>query len=281
MAKSLLSPSFVSYTQLDLYPIIETGYHCVINNPFSDDNHGHDFYEIIYCTSGKGVHIINNKQYPFSNNSICILRPGDKHYFVEYETATALTICVHTQEFQNFLLSYGLENFAALQCNSSEEPVFLVIPNSDAHRLQKIYETIIIREPLSRTPYLKIFIGQILSYIIQENHPQGSAIPDSFRKVLFDMNQLKNIKSGVSTFLKLSNLSHAQLCRLTKKYLNQTPNEYVTQIRMEFAYSYITSSSIGFEEIAEMIGFSSYSHFYKLFKNKYHISPSQLRQKSV
>lgn len=281
MNKLPLPASFVSYMQPDMYPIVETGYHCGIRNPFSDFNHGHDFYEIIYCTSGKGIHIVNNRPYDFSGDSICILRPGDKHYFIEYKSATALTICVHVKEFKNFLTTYGLENDAKLQCNSSEEPVFLQIPNSDIHRFRKTYETIIIREPLSRTPYLKIFIGNILSCLLQERHPRASAIPDSFRKVLLDMNQLTNLHSGVTAFLKLSNLSHAQLCRLTKKYLNLTPNEYVTQIRMEFAYSYITSTSIGFEDIADMIGFSSYSHFYKLFKNKYQISPSQLRQKSV
>ena len=281
MNKKPVPTTFVSYSQPDMYPIVETGYHCGILNPFADDNHGHDFYEIVYCTSGKGVHIVNDKPYEFAENSICILRPGDMHYFINHKDASVLTICVHVTEFHNFLISYGLENFAALQCNSTEEPIFLQIPNSDVHRFRKIYETIIIRESLSRTPYLKIFIGNILSCIIQENHTRASSIPDSFRKVLLDMNKKENLKDGVSAFLRLSNLSHAQLCRLTKQYLSLTPNEYVTQLRMEIAYSLVTSTSIGFEDIADSIGFSSYSHFYKLFKNKYHISPSQLRQKSV
>lgn len=281
MSKTPHHTSFVSYVQPDMYPIVETGYHCGIFNPFSNSNHGHDFYEIIYCTSGSGIHIVNEKSYEFDSNSICILRPGDMHYSIQYESAEALTVCVHTNEFHNFLISYGLENFAPLQCNSTEEPILLQIPNSEVHRFRKIYETIIIRETLARTPYLKIFIGNILSCIIQENHSHASSIPDSFRKVLLEMNRLENIKGGVCTFLKLSNLSHAQLCRLTKKYLNLTPNGYVTQIRMEFAYSFVTSTSIGFDDIADRIGFSSYSHFYKLFKEKYHISPSQLRQKSV
>lgn len=281
MSKTPQPTTFVSYVQPDMYPIVETGYHCGILNPFSDLNHGHDFYEIVYCTSGSGIHIVNGKEYEFGSNSIFILRPGDKHYFVQYSTAEALTLCVHTKEFHSFLVSYGLENFAPLQCNSTEEPILLQIPNSEVHRFRKIYETIIIRETLARTPYLKIFMGNILSCIIQENHTRASAIPDSFRKVLIEMNRLENIKGGVSAFLRLSNLSHAQLCRLTKKHLNLTPNEYVTQIRMEFAYSFITSTSIGFDDIADSIGFSSYSHFYKLFKKKYHISPSQLRQKSV
>lgn len=281
MSKTPQPTSFVSYVQPDMYPIAETGYHCGILNPFSDSNHGHDFYEIIYCTSGSGIHIINEKSYEFGSNSICILRPGDKHYFVQYDLAEALTICVHIKEFHNFLISYGLENFVPLQCNSTEDPIFLQIPNTEIHRFRKIYETIIIRETLARTPYLKIFMGNIFGCIIQEKHTRASAIPDSFRKVLIEMNRSENVKGGVSAFLSLSNLSHAQLCRLTKKYLNLTPNEYITQIRMEYAYSFITSTSMGFEDISDRIGFSSYSHFYKLFKNKYNISPSQLRQKSV
>lgn len=281
MSKTPQLTSFVSYAQPDMYPIVETGYHCGIFKPFADFNHEHDFYEIIYCISGSGIHIVNGKEYEFGSNSICILRPGDKHYFIQYQTAQALTICVHIKEFHNFLISYGLENYAPLQCNSTEEPVFLQIPSSDVHHLRKTYETIIIRETLARTPYLKIFMGEIFSCIIQEKHTHASAIPDYFRKVLIEMNRLENMKGGVPAFLRLSNLSHAQLCRLTKKYLNSTPNEYLTQIRIESAYSFITGTSIDLEDIADSIGYSSYSHFYKLFKNKFHISPSELRQKSV
>lgn len=271
------SVEFISFHQDYLFPIIETGYHCRVVDPFADFEHYHDFYELTYCMSGSTVHIINGEKYPFPQNSAFIVCPGEKHYFMDFNNASALTICISPMEFENFLKAYSLETMACFQPNSA--PCFLQIPASEQLYLHNLCENALIRQPLERTPHLKLFLGRVLSCLIQQQLLDCRPIPDNFLKALSDMNQLCNAREGISAFLRLTNLSHAHLCRLSKQYLNMTPHEYINNIRMQYAYLFVTASRASFEAIAEEIGFSSYAHFCKLFRERYHASPFEVRNK--
>jgi transcriptional regulator GlxA family with amidase domain len=121
-------------------------------------------------------------------------------------------------------------------------------------------------------------VGRILTLYLQQNLVDERAIPETFSNALLEMSLEQNVREGVRAFYRIANLSHSQLCRLTQQYLGMTPREYVNSIRMQIAYSYVTTTSVDFETIAERIGFSSYSHFYELFKEHYGASPSQLRK---
>ena len=78
--------------------------------------------------------------------------------------------------------------------------------------------------------------------------------------------------------MRLSNFSHAQLCRLTRKYLNQTPGEYVNGIRMKYAWKLVAAGKLDYETICETVGFASYSYFCRLFEKTYGATPARVRR---
>jgi AraC-like DNA-binding protein len=259
-----------------LFPIKETGYHCRIVDPFSDRAHRHDFYELTYCKSGGGIHVVNGQDYPFTTDSVFIVSPEDTHYFYDYGNSTALTICIHPDELLSFLETYGMENEDCFK--SGGKPFFIQVPSSDQQYLKYVSDNAWVRDPLKRTPFLKLFLGHVLTLYLRQNLVDERPIPEAFSRALSEMSLEYNVRKGVHAFYRIANLSHSQLCRLTKQYLGMTPHEYVNSIRMQIAYSYVTTTSVDFETIAERIGFSSYSHFYELFKEHYGTSPSQLRK---
>ena len=66
------------------------------------------------------------------------------------------------------------------------------------------------------------------------------------------------------------------------KYLYQnTVNGYVQKIRLDRAKYLLLDSDLSISEIVSLIGLSSKSYFSKIFKEKYHISPSQYRKKRL
>lgn len=259
-----------------LFPIKETGYHCRIADPFADRPHCHDFFELTYCKSGGGIHVVNEQKYPFTANSVFIIAPGDTHYFCDYGISTALTVCIHPDELLSFLKTYGMENEECFK--SGGKPFSLQVPTTEQQYLKYTSDNAWVREPLKRTPFLKLFLGRVLTLYLHQNLVDERAIPEAFSRALTEMSVEYNVREGVPAFYRIANLSHSQLCRLTKQYLGMTPREYVNSIRMQIAYSYITTTSVDFETVAERIGFSSYSHFYELFKKHYGVSPSQLRK---
>ncbi len=109
----------------------------------------------------------------------------------------------------------------------------------------------------------------------------SSAMPPSFADALERMNELENAAEGIPAFLRLSNFSHAQLCRLTKKHLGKSPGEYVNMIRMRYARELVRGGELDCESVGELVGFGSYSHFCALFTRTFGVSPSHARRETL
>lgn len=262
-----------------LASMLRSGYHCCIVNPFCTNKHMHDFYEITYCISGHAIHLVNQNTFSISDGTVIIMRPNDTHHFKHYSNANALTVCITPEEFHSFLKVYNLENSAYFVGSSqrTELPPHLETSASDSIYLLNLCEHIIASATPDESPYLKLLLGHIMGMIVRQNVAGENTIPKHFQHALTKINQLENVKGGVQKFMVLANSSHSQLCRLTKKYLNTTPHAYINSIRMKWAYSMVTNTDMKIESIADAIGFSSYSHFHKLFKETYHVTPGELR----
>ncbi len=73
------------------------------------------------------------------------------------------------------------------------------------------------------------------------------------------------------------NLSTSRASHLFKKYYNQTIMSYALDIRLSGAVDRIKHTTMSLEQIAQHSGFRSYTHFHRVFKDKFGQSPSQFR----
>jgi len=128
-------------------------------------------------------------------------------------------------------------------------------------------------------PNLRMLLGKILLYFL-EAESMKTTIPDYFSQYLIEMQLQENLAEGVSAFLRISNFSYSHLCRLTKCYLNMTPGEYILSLRLQLAYEMISWGDESYEEICEKIGFSSFSHFCKLIREHYGMTPAMVRKRN-
>jgi len=76
-----------------------------------------------------------------------------------------------------------------------------------------------------------------------------------------------------------TDISSRQLQRLFKRYLMCTPSQYYLQIRLNKAKELLQQTNIRLDEIANLTGFVSSSHFSKRFKQQFGHSPSTERKK--
>ena len=67
---------------------------------------------------------------------------------------------------------------------------------------------------------------------------------------------------------------------ILQKYMNMTLYEYVSEQRLETAYNDLILTSLRPEDIAEELGFKSFSHFSQKFKKVYGITPAELRKQN-
>lgn len=83
---------------------------------------------------------------------------------------------------------------------------------------------------------------------------------------------------SVSSLAKEAGMSRSAFAREFKSALNLTPMEFVARVRLNLAHRLLESTGITVEGIAAAVGFSSRSHFSRLFREHYGTDPSGFRR---
>ena len=73
------------------------------------------------------------------------------------------------------------------------------------------------------------------------------------------------------------NLSKSYICNLFTKHYNTTLTCFVTELRMKAAATLLQDKTRLLKEVACLCGYSSYVHFFKVFREYYSVSPKQMR----
>jgi iron complex transport system substrate-binding protein len=84
---------------------------------------------------------------------------------------------------------------------------------------------------------------------------------------------------SIKTLADNLNVSYSQLIRNFKKKTGQSPQEYLTGIKIESACRYLEETTITIKDIANSCGFYDEYHFSNLFKKHMGISPTKYRKK--
>ena len=75
----------------------------------------------------------------------------------------------------------------------------------------------------------------------------------------------------------VSGKTQEHVTRSMRKYMGQTPSTFVNAIRLERVAEALTTTERPVFDIMLDVGFQNTSHFNKLFKEKYHMSPRKYR----
>ncbi|MGD7043101.1 helix-turn-helix domain-containing protein [Jeotgalibacillus proteolyticus] len=87
-------------------------------------------------------------------------------------------------------------------------------------------------------------------------------------------------KLTLEELAKISSYSPFHFHRKFKKFIGETPNDYIVRIRLEFAAHLLWyQPEVSITDIAYRCGFSSPSHLSRSFLKYFHMSPSKIREK--
>ena len=109
----------------------------------------------------------------------------------------------------------------------------------------------------------------------------GSAtaqLPVPLAAAIKKMTRPENLKRGIPALIELTHYSQSHLARMLKKHFGLGVKQYINELRLQAAYEEIVFSPKPFAEISEEIGFASLSHFNKIFKARFAITPAALRK---
>lgn len=247
----------------------------VENREFSPIEHAHDFYEIVSVLSGTIHHKINGRNYIQRVGDICILRPGERHLLVrQSENYLTAVTSVAKELIEPFFTAYNIDNRLAREA----DPILYRIHTQQLQVLKQLMEQLRNFAGQQNHNLCRVITGLLLQLYVQSHVAKHV---DWIDQITEKMNTPDNLALGVPALQKITNLSHSQLCRVFHRILDKTPQQYIKELRLNYAYTMICNTSEPFETIAAMVGYSSFSHFSIIFKEHFRQSPSALRKETA
>jgi transcriptional regulator GlxA family with amidase domain len=136
------------------------------------------------------------------------------------------------------------------------------------------------------SPSLMRDVGRVLLLdrlrMAATEQPRGasalSSLPEGpLRRALQTMESALEAPLSTAEVARGVNLSTRQLERLFSRYLGKSPQTYYRDLRLHRARTLIEGSPMALAEIALSCGFETPSHFSRVFKRRYGMTPHALR----
>lgn len=235
--------------------------------------HSHDFYELVWLLSGSVTQVINDGEVNSTAGEIIMLRPEDRHRFIApMENVEIISLSVKKEEFELFASAFDLSLLRHI--NSESAPLrFHSVATITPDEFRKTAQELTIYD-------YKFLLSYFLNAYITETVvlKRNSGLPQMLILAIEKMKKTENLKRGIPAFVELSHYSQSHLSRLIRQYYGMSLKQYINDLRLHRAYNDMILTNKSAEEIAEELGFSSFSHFNKIFKARFSITPAALRK---
>ncbi|MBR3300548.1 MAG: AraC family transcriptional regulator, partial [Clostridia bacterium] len=241
--------------------------------------HSHNYYEYFIILSGDITHEVNGETQHLKAGNLVLIRPNDYHRYIADSNSYCdiVNVSFTSEHFEKIKTYFEDEIIDALI--SSEMPPCITLNSQSLSFLRKKHNMLnLYSSKKNIATHLKSLLVDIFSYLII-NYEQQSQ--NDFKKLLqpalLQMNTPENIEEGLPALLRCSGFSHGHLCRIMKKEFGTTPIKNITDLRLQYAANFLTTTDYDILSISMRLGFSSLSYFITIFKKKYGVPPSKYR----
>lgn len=258
--------------------------------------HPHQFFEILFVAEGQCENLVEENTLTLKKGDVCFVAPDVLHQPRVFNHDTIVyNILVRTSTFQNAFHSlYGRNDIVStfftqnlyrknagtcpyMICKTESEPIFY-----------ELIEHMVEEEQQARMfcrQYMNLLFNTFILELLRR-HEQHFTVGKATDNVEAENITaiLRYIQSNYQTLTlteaaRFFNYSEAHLSRIIKKCSGQTFSDIIKTIRLQKAVELLEKTNLSISEIAEQMGYTDNSHFHKVFKHAYGLTPIQYRQK--
>ena len=232
--------------------------------------HGHDFFEVFWVQNGQVRHHLAGKVDLLDEGTIVLVSPGHVHGLqAKGESSFVVSICFGPNVLQHI---------------NERHPDLWPKPDEPFTRKLGIRQLATINQSaleLENGPQDEIsaeaFLMPLLASLRSSFEPKGA--PIWLINAMNSANSPTVFQKGARGFVALTGRAHPHVSRTMRKYLGQSPSEFINDIRMKYAANQLLTDQDSVNQIAISCGTPNMAHFHKLFKERFGVTPSQYRQK--
>ena len=268
--------------------------------------HHHDFYELMFVIDGTVYQNIEHQRHLYPAGSCCLLNRNVYHT-EEYRSSYRVVFLQLSSEFVASLLTQAslslqnqdpsykkMENFFQQDlsdASSSDKKYIDFIPRkSEAwiiHHVHGYFEKLLLQTQ-NPTPsscfYFQGILLDLLCCLFNENYFQKTPIH-------FGTTAERNLFDAITRYLirchghvsrkELEAQFHYSgdyLYKIVQKYTGLSIFGYGMKFCLKEAAELLSATSLSISDICARLGFTNQTHFYRLFKEEYHMTPKAWRK---
>ncbi len=256
------------------------------DHPF--EAHAHGFYQILWFKDSSGIHSVDFKEYPVTDNSVFFLSPDQIHFFDRQHAQKGFVM----QFNESFLSDEGSSENVFLKYNvfnAFDAVPYFLLPANATGRLVNMIDSMKAESAnanlFAHRDYLK-YLVKLFLIEIQRVGQRGAGTPlcinnaanrlfIRFRQTLEHHYRQKHTVKEYAGCLNVSvktltNSVGASSCSTPLKMIN---DRIILEAKRQLCYT-----DLKIKEIAFRLGFDAPSYFVKFFKRQAGVLPAEFRE---
>ncbi|WP_226670679.1 AraC family transcriptional regulator [Metabacillus litoralis] len=254
--------------------------------------HKHEYIEIVYVLQGSFIQEIKGRQIQMNEGDLCILDRNVVHSSLPLGESDVVINIILTPEFFDGIFMYLLSddnNISNFVINSlyskSKSQNFLKHHVKEGTMIQKTLENLLLeyystelRSSTAINGYFLILFTELSrettdrtkEHINDEQHK----VKEKILKFIRDRYKDINLNEMADYF----HFHPSYLSSLIKKEFGKNLKDLLLEVRMTEASKLLKNTDMTIENIVHEVGYTNYSHFYKVFKKTYGVTPNQYKK---
>lgn len=238
--------------------------------------HGHDFHELLWVQNGRVRHHLPGGREDLAEGDMVFLRPGDRHALQAREADTlVVSVSLHPGLVEGIAARHPR---LAGQLFWSPDPAPVRVAR-DSRQLADLNQAALRLERGGRDGLAaEAFLLPVCSALVEGRVALPAGAPAWLAAACAAAAEPRVFRAGAAGFAGAAGRAHPHVSRTTRRFLGQSPSEFVNARRMAYAARRLAGSADSLAEIAADCGVPNLSHFHKLFRAHFGVTPQRYRK---
>ncbi|HRR34968.1 MAG TPA: AraC family transcriptional regulator [Kiritimatiellia bacterium] len=253
-------------------------------------SHIHEFTEIILLVKGQLIHDINGVRRRLPPGALVFVRPYDLHRLLPVDAErTVFASLVLTASVIHDLMSYLCNPAITHRFNTAPEAPCLHLPPDEARDFMLEMEKVSNEQavaPQNSMLMARVLAARLFARLLL---PAGTGAarddkplpPMWLERLREKAEQWDSLVHATSRLHAICRCHPSHLCKCFRHYYDETPTDFINRLRLRQAVRRLKDPEAKVAAIAAELGFDSLSHFHRLFKRQYGITPAAFRKACI
>lgn len=254
---------------------------CHVNYTDFNHLHTHDFWEFLLIFDGSYLHRINDHNVTLQKNSLCVIRPSDKHALQSLQKNVGeVNLQISDETVKKVFSSLLPDLYVSLQA-----PDFVRFQISERSKQYLLSLALKQKSETTEQSERELILSQMFVFITQEilshystTENEDAKFPENVATIISLLNAKENVTKNLQDLLAPMGYSYVHLSRTFKKYMGVTLSQYFMSVKLTHARFLLEETNMRVIDIAFAVGYFSYPHFNTSFLKRFGVSPSKYRK---